>query len=203
MKFDRNGILLADVPDSGVVKRDPDTRSGNPYHDAVSGKFTSGGRRRARPVDRPANVDPAEYQRMLDAVRDAAREFDNPDEGDLREFIAGRANSPDQVDLQNFMRLVIEQRKNDLVDVLDQLMRKSGPLRLGRRKVRVSAPKGFVRKTLNSLQPSDLANIMHRLQARGHSEESIKRFFQNRSRVFDEAFAMLGDASIFNRKRNS
>lgn len=186
MKFDKNGVQLADVPNAGVSSRDADTRSGNANHDLRSGKFASTGRSDQK-KDTPANVDPLEYQRMLDAVRDAAREFDGFDEGDIKEFIDGRANSPDVVDIRQFMEMVTEQRKSDLVDMLDQILRVSGSLRRGRRKVRVSAPKGFIRKSLNSLDADDLANVMHRLEARGHTTEEVERFFEGRSKHLDRA----------------
>jgi hypothetical protein len=186
MRFDRNGVQLANVPNAGVSRRNADTDSGNANHDIRSGKFAPGGRPDQRPTA-PANVDPLEYQRMLDAVRDAAREFDGFDEGDIREFVSGRANAPDVVDIRQFMEMVTEQRKSDLVDMLDQILRVYGSAPRGRRKVRVSAPKGFIRKSLNGLDPDDLANVMHRLEARGHTTEDVERFFEGRTKNLDRA----------------
>jgi hypothetical protein len=181
MKFDTNGVLLADVPNAGVSRTAAGQRSGNPRHDIHSGKFGAGGGGGGAPgTPAPAGADPVEYARMLDAVREAAREFDNPQEGDIRDFIKGRANSPDQVDIQNFMDMVTEQRKSDLVDLLDQNLRASGPMARGRRKVKLSAPKGYVRRLLRQLDPESLGEVMHRLESMGHDTSSLQTFFGSR-----------------------
>lgn len=176
---DENGtpvLLLADVPSAGVSNISTTQKSGNKAHDARSGKFgvTSG----KKPKQQPA--DSKELHRMLAAVRDAAREFDNPSEGDLREFLKGRAAHPDRVDIQNFMEQVKQQRLVDLADMLDQQFRSTGPMKQGRRKVRVSAPRGFVRKSLRNLTPDDVSHIGHLLITRGHSEEEVSKFFADK-----------------------
>lgn len=178
--YDRNGVQLADVPGSGTSRVATTQRSGNKLHDTRSGKFGAGGAG-ARPRQLPnQNVDPVEYARMYDAVREAAREFDDPSEGDLREFLKGRARAPEQVDLANFLSQVVEQRKSDLVDWLDQNLRSSGPLKRGRRKVRISVPKGYIRKLLGSMDEDALGEISHRLEAMGHDQETVDAFFAGR-----------------------
>jgi hypothetical protein len=181
IQMDETGcpVMLADVPGAGVSRVDPDATSGNPRHDIRSGKFGRGGAggRREPP---PANVDPIEYARMIDAVRDAAREFDSPDVGDVKEFLAGRAKAPDKVDIQQFLTLVQEQRKSDAVDILDQQLRSSGVLPRGRRKVRVAAPRGYVRRLIGSLDGDQLGEIMHRLAAKGHDPEDVDKFFNGK-----------------------
>lgn len=182
LTFDReSGVQLADVPNAGVGRRDTNAKSGNPVHDVRSGKFGSGSKKpQVKTPQAPANVDPVEYARMFDAVRDAAREFDDPDEGDIREFISGRANSPETVDIAGFLTQVIEQRKADLVDLLDQAMRSSGKMKRGRRKIKLSAPRGYVRKLVRGLDENQLGEVMHRLEAMGHDAEDVERFFEGR-----------------------
>jgi hypothetical protein len=180
IRFDKNGVRLADVPGSGVSRVDPNATSGNPRHDTRSGKFGAGGGGGGQRRTPPANVDPVEYARMLDAVREAAREFEDPDEGDIRDFLKGRARSPEQVDVTNFLQQVVDQRKNDLVDWIDQQMRSSGPLRRGRRRVRISVPKGYIRRLLGKMDDNALAEIHHRLEAMGHDRSEVERFFEGR-----------------------
>ncbi len=175
------GVELADVPGSGVSNVAPGTPSGNPRHDTRSGKFGSGGgKQRAPTIPTPANVDPLEFGRMTDAVRDAARQFDDFDEGDAQEFLAARARDPDAVDLQAFLDMVRQQHVTDLVDIIDQQLRSSGIKPFGRRTVKVTAPRGYVRKTVKNLSDDEVAQIMHRLESRGHDAKDVDRWFDTR-----------------------
>jgi hypothetical protein len=169
-------VLLADVPGAGVSRAAAGTRSGNPRHDVRSGKFGAGG---APPDPKSAlpNADPVEVNRMMDAVRDAAREFDMPQEGDIREFLAGRAKNPAQVDVKGFLAMVREQIKTDLVDIFDQQMR-TGEQARGRRVVKLSAPKGYLMKTMRSLSSDEVGEIMHRLEARGLDADAVEKRFK-------------------------
>lgn len=178
----RNGlpIELAAVPGSGASRVDPNARSGNPRHDTRSGKFGAGGGSKPKAPQAPANVDPHEYQRMLAAARDAAREFDTPGEGDIREFLAGRARNPDQVDIPGFLQLVRQQRISDMSDMLDQQFRATGPMKQARRKVRVSAPKGFLRKALKDLDQTEIDQLVSVISSRGHDEAEVRKFFEDK-----------------------
>ena len=180
LRFSKDGILLADVPGSGVAKTAVGQKSGNKLHDTRSGKFGSGGGGGRKKVEPPANVDPVEYSRMLDAVREAAREFETMDEGDIKDFLQGRAKAPEQVDIQQFLDAVTQQRKNDLVDWLDQTLRSTGPLKRARRKVRISMPKGYLRKMLGSLDDDSIGELSHRLEAMGHDSADVEAFFEKR-----------------------
>lgn len=174
-------VELADVPGSGASRIDPNATSGNPRHDTRSGKFGAGGGGAKKRTQAPANVDPHEYARMIAAVRDAAREFDDPQEGDIREFLAGRAKNVDQVDIAGFLTLVRQQRLSDIADLLDQQFRSSNEsMAQGRRKVKVSAPKGFLRKALNNLQPSEVDQLVSVVTSRGHDEAEVKKFFEEK-----------------------
>lgn len=183
--FDSNGIQLANVPNAGVARKDPNAASGNPNHDVRSGKFGDGSSKKQ--VKPPANVDPLAYARMMDAVRDAAREFDDPKEGDIREFIKGRATAPEAVDIAAFYAAVQEQRLSDLVDMLDQSMRSGGPMKRGRRKVRLSAPKGYMRKMIGKMDSDNLAQLMHRLEGMGHDRDEVEKFLGGRASAIDDA----------------
>lgn len=180
--FDENGLLIemAEVPNAGViVKRKTGSEIGNKRHDAASGKFAPKGEKLKKESASP-NADPIELKRMYDAARDMAREFDLPEEGDVREFLAGRAKNPAQVDIPSFINLVRENIKNDVLDMLDQKLRKEGALKRGRRTVRVQAPRGYLQRTMRGFSDDDIAELMHRLEARGHEREDIDKLFDRR-----------------------
>lgn len=117
----------------------------------------------------PPGIDPDEWARRMDAVRDAAREFDFHQQGDLHEWLKGRTKrdlDPDELDA--FARDIRAQRIADLVDVIDHSMRRKIALRArGRRMVRVVPPKGFVQRSINGLEDDELSDIVRRLEARG------------------------------------
>lgn len=182
MQFSKDGVLLADVPNAGAARIDPNARSGNARHDIRSGKFAPGSRKKPE-SPAPPNVDAMEYRRMMDAVRDAAREFDNLDVGDLKEFLAARARDSQAVDIEQFSRLVAEQRKADMVDMIDQKMRAGGILPKGRRSVKVSAPRGYLKKSLGALTASDVEEVKHRLVAKGHDQADVDNYFAGRVRT--------------------
>jgi hypothetical protein len=168
-----NPVLLADVPNAGVSRQDPNAKSGNPRHDVRSGKFGAGGGGGKNQPQRPDNIASVDWFRMLDAVREVARQADNLTEADLRDFISARAQNPKAVNLQNFQQLIDQQRIADLVDILDGQMRKDGLRVSGRRNVRLVAPKGHVKKMISNLSEQDLAEVAHRLEARGHDAKHV------------------------------
>jgi hypothetical protein len=181
MRFDDKGnIVLADVPNANVARIASGQKSGNKRHDVRSGKFGAGGASRQRKPDPPNTTDSAGYHRMLDAVRAAAREFDDPSQADIADFIKARATNPDQVDIAQFFQMVVDQRRADLVDLLDHQLRSNGPLASGRRKVRLAAPRGYMKRLLGSMKPEDLSFVMHRLEALGHPSAKVEEFFKGR-----------------------
>ena len=184
VKWNKNGLRLADVPGAGISRQDPNARSGNPRHDIRSGKFGAGGAtKERRPV--PANVDALGYVRMLDAVRDAARRLDTIDEATVQNFIDERANAPEQVDIANFMAMVNEQRKADLVDIIDDAMREAKP---GER-ISLNAPPGLVARFMRALGADQLTEVMTRLEGMGHDAKDVQKFFDSRLEVVEEAKA--------------
>lgn len=182
MRWDRNGLRLADVPGAGISRIDVNAPSGNPRHDIRSGKFGAGGAsRQRRPI--PANVDALAYARMLDAVRTAARTLDTVDEQTIQDFIDERANAPEAVDIQNFMMMVNEQRKADLLDIIDTGLRETEP---GER-ISIQAPPGLVTAYMRSLGPDAVAEIMTRLEGMGHDQKEVQGYFDTRIKVAEEA----------------
>lgn len=127
-----------------------------------------------------ATSGPAEWGRYHDAVREASRSYDNPQEGDIHHFLNARARHPDRVDVAAFGEAVRRQRTADLVDILDHHMRRDGSLPRGSRHIRVQAPKGYVRKALRNSSPEEVAHVRHRLTSIGHSQEHVDKFLSAR-----------------------
>ena len=184
---DENGfpVLLADVAPANISKRAATQKSGNPLHDIRSGKFGAGKTAPQKTVplhgpQAPPNVDPVEWKRFTDAVRTAAREFDNPQISDVQDFINAHAKNPQAVDAQQFLAAVQEQRLNDLVDALDHQLRGAGSIQTGRRRLRIVTPRGYLRKLLNTATPEQMAEVAHRLESLGHDPEQVDKFLKNR-----------------------
>jgi hypothetical protein len=158
----------------------------------------AGSRRRVLPnrasadlVTPDATSGPAEWGRYHDAVREAARSFDDPHEGDIHHFLQARARNPEQVDIGAFHEAVRRQRMADLVDIVDHHMRRDGSLPRGARMVRVQAPRGYMRRVLRNSSPEDLAHLRHRLTSIGHSQESVDSYLAHRAKpdMWDQATA--------------
>jgi len=186
-------ILLAEVPNAGVSSVDPNAKSGNPLHDKNSGKFSEGGGgpQTVNPLSPPDNVDPMEWKRRVDAVRDAAREFDQLAIGDIKEFLAGRSTRElDPGELDQFLADVNEQRITDAVDILDRQIRtKDENFERGRRTVKLQAPRGWVKSVISTLDDDRLAEIINRLQARGHDRAKLEdELLHNRAAVSENRY---------------
>lgn len=135
---------------------------------------------------KPEGVDDREWERRVDAVRDAAREMDFLSEADLREFLQGRAANPEIVDIEAFQRDVDEQRIDDLVDILDYNLReKVNGMRRSRRWVRLVSPKGWTQRVMAQMGDDDLLTISRRLERRGWKRDDLVEHVINR--VSDEA----------------
>ena len=169
-------IELAAVPDAGVTNPDPDAKSGNPNHDVRSGRFGAGSTTARKPQETnapPQGVDAQEWARRLDTVREAAREFDQLLPADLAEWLKGKTTREMSADeVQAFFEDVRAQQLDDLVDILDYKSRTTGR---GRRFVKVTAPRGYTKRTLGSLTDDEIRSLDDRLRARGWSDEDIDR----------------------------
>jgi hypothetical protein len=118
-----------------------------------------------------ASIDPLEVARRGDAVRDAAREFEELSEQDLRERLRGATSRElTAAEVSRFKENVRAQVLDDLVDVLDQNRR--GKLR-SRRTVRVVAPRGYLRKAQRGLSESERSDVEERLRARGWTDQDV------------------------------
>lgn len=125
------------------------------------------------PSSRPATVSVQEWARRQDAVREAAREFEPLADQDVRERLRGVTSKPlTSAEVTRFRVDARHQHVNDLVDVLDQAER--GKLR-ARRTVRLSAPRGYVRRSLSNLAPHESADVRSRLEARGWEPHQLAR----------------------------
>lgn len=189
-------IELADVPNAGTATVDPDAKSGNKKHDTRSGKFAPGGggpnpQETNKP---PGQIDPVEWARRLDAVREAAREFEDMAPADLAEWLQGKVNKDDgsaqltEDEINAFLADVRAQTVDDLVDILDY---KSRQRNRARRFVRVEAPRGYTKLTLGKLTDDELSILDDRLRARGWSDEQIQKDLVNK--LPKEKRAILGD----------
>lgn len=128
---------------------------------------------------KPPAISEEEWQRRLDAVRDAAREFEDLDVGDLREFFTGRAKRELTDDeLRQLVNDVRRQRLDDLVDAIDTLIRSRTTERLGRsrRHVRVKTPRGWINRTFNNLSDDEVNFVLDRLIFRGFKFEDIQKY---------------------------
>lgn len=156
--FDERGLRLADAP--GAVADPPATEEASLPADKKEGDSSAASK--------------TEHMRMMDAVREAAREYDTPTEADIREFVQGRAKDPSKVDIQKFLEMTMDQRQADLIDLLDNHLRQVGPMKRGRRKVRISAPRGYLRRLMRNMDSDSIAQVALRLQSMGHDSETVK-----------------------------
>jgi hypothetical protein len=172
MRWNPQGIRieLASVPNSGQSRIATTQRSGNPRHDTRSGKFGQGGGGRQRPLPNE-NVDRLSYARMLDAVRNAARSLGDLSSGTVEQFIKDHAQAPDQVDLGQFLQQVLDQRKTDMIDLLDHQISGGGQ----KSPVRLISSGGQITQMLGQMQDTDIQEVHDRLLALGHTEDEINK----------------------------
>jgi hypothetical protein len=120
----------------------------------------------------PATSLELELARRRDAVREAAREFELLSEQDVRERLRGATSRPlSEAEVAQFAVDVATQVLDDLVDLMDQMLKGA---KRKRRRVRIQAPRGYVRKALNDRTDQELASLVNRLQARGWTTAQLK-----------------------------
>lgn len=185
--LDSNGFPVLLAPDVELADPSIPVRSGNP-HRAPAGRFgkadprsngsngnsngKGGPARQGQGGPQPAAGSVGEIHRREDAVRDAAREFETFETQDIIDWLRGRITRPlGQAEVAAFERDVRAQQLADISDVLDQMV--LGESR-GRRRVKVRAPKGYLRKTIGALTDEELRQLGERLRARGWSEKQLK-----------------------------
>lgn len=193
------GQVAAQTPTGGVVRRG--ARSGNPNADPGSGQFTSArggaapGRQltvedgavivqQTRTIPQGQTVE--QFEKRQDVVRDLARELDDVDKGDIKEFLK-RYDDVDasKVNIDLLKQDVRAQRLDDLLDILDYQMRsRVEGMRRSRRFVRVQAPAGFTKRVFAGLEDAEVLRLVQRLQGRGWDPEDLTKHVI--SRVSDE-----------------
>jgi len=162
----------------GVIA--PGTESGNPSHDPSTGKFSGPGNKgksKSQGSSSAGVIPQDELDRRFDAVRDAAREIEQFEMGDLKDFLAGRTiRDLSDLELQQFLEDVRNQKISDIVDILDQSLKRGvGRSLRARRFVRVQAPRGFVRKTLGGFADDEVRRVALRLMSKGWSDKELNR----------------------------
>lgn len=144
---------------------------------------------------KPEDVAWDEWHRRSDAVRTLAREFDEVDHGDIREFLVGRTTRElSDEEVGQIRHDVIGQRVSDIADIFDEQLRSTSErLKRSRRTVRVQAPRGWLRRAFNSLDERAVGQVAARLLQRGHDPDAIKEKVVSRHKD-DEARQRLEDA---------
>lgn len=129
-------------------------------------------------TSKPPAVSEEEWQRRLDAVRDAAREFDDFAAADVAEFLEGRLNRQlSDGELRQLADDIRRQRLDDLVDAIDAILRIRIEGRQRRRRhVSVRTPRGWVRKTFNHLSDDEIDFVLDRLLLRGWEVDDVQKY---------------------------
>lgn len=126
----------------------------------------------------PTVVEPIEIARRMDVVREAAREFEDLSDQDVRERLRGLTSRElEASEVAIFRQDVRDQVLDDLVDILHWAHK--GRLRT-RRMVRVVAPKGYVRKAVHGLAEDEFVQVQQRLRALGWGEVEMQALHHHR-----------------------
>lgn len=108
---------------------------------------------------------------VRDALVDAAR--GGLEGKQLTQFLEKRGIQIPPGGMAQFMQLIDEQRKNDLVDYLDQQLRKQTHQSDQIDRVRISVGRGYLRQVFSRYKPDEIKVILQRLEGRGWSEDVI------------------------------
>ena len=170
-------------------------RSGNPYRQQA-GRFGSGpGQTDRRKGARDRRLPPVAGQgrrsldrqrpdviRRRDAVVDAARSIEDlSNKQSLTDFVRRRwagTRALTSMDIQSFVDDVRAQRLEDVVDTLDNRVRE-GVLKKND-SIRVSFPRGWVKRTIRGLSDDEVASVLDRLRARGWTEQQVRQHVVSR-----------------------
>lgn len=135
---------------------------------------------------KPGDVGWDEWQRRQNAVKSLSREYDEVDQGDIREFLKGRTSRDlTEEEIGQLHHDIRSHRVSDITDVLDSQLRSTvDQMKRARRTVRVSAPKGWLKRAFNNLDQKGVEQVVAHLASRGHDPETIKK--RVLSRVSDE-----------------
>jgi hypothetical protein len=135
---------------------------------------------------KPEDVGWDEWQRRHNAVSTLAREYDEVDQGDIREFLKDRTSRDlSEEEISQLHHDIRTHRVGDITDVLDGQLRSTvDQMKRARRTVRVSAPKGWLKRAFNNLDQRGVEQVVARLTSRGHDADIIKK--RVLSRVSDQ-----------------
>lgn len=180
------GQVAPQTTSGAVIQRG--AASGNPNADPASGRFAGKASGRTATVQGndvviiqqtrslPQGMTEELFEKRRDIVADAARELDDMDAGDAKEFLNGRVANLAQVNIDLFLRDVRAQRLDDLVDILDHQMRsRVAGMRRSRRFVRLQAPQGWTKRVFAGLDDNEVMKVVKRLEGRGWDPEDLSK----------------------------
>jgi len=111
---------------------------------------------------------------IRDAIMAAARDLDLVG-GALIAFIEEQVGTKfSREQKKELLRLINEQRINDLIDYLHQNLRKQELNEKDQGKIRILTPRGYIRRTFARLDEIQVQEVLTRLQARGWLESVIQ-----------------------------
>ena len=171
----RDGLKLVDDRfEFETATADPEAAatSGGEAHDSPDGTQPS----QRTTSHKPDDVSPEEWDRRANAIRTLAREFDELDHGDIREYLEGRTTRElTDEEIGQIKHDIMAHRVSDITDVLDEQLRSTSErMRRARRTVRVQAPRGWMRKAFGTLDERAVGQVAARLIQRGHEPEVVK-----------------------------
>lgn len=108
---------------------------------------------------------------IRDAIVDAAR--DGLEGKELQEFLQKRGIDISGGQINQILEAIDQQKKNDVVDYLNQLLRKQVHQENQIDRVRLSVGRGFLRQVFSKYSEDEIKGILDRLSARGWSQDVI------------------------------
>lgn len=168
-----NAATPAEVNFAVVV--DPDTKSGNPNHNAFTGQFGSGGKGKGgvintTPKGSAPTADQLEIDRKYDQIRIAARNLEGVDITAVKNHLDKVTKRPlSEAEVNEFYALVRRQIISDLVTVYDQQKRGNA--------FGLNPDESWKGVRLNSLSPPEKENFMARMMGLGWSKDKLDDIF--------------------------
>jgi hypothetical protein len=117
--------------------------------------------------------------RRRDAVIEAARTLEDLTPAGVEKLVRRRWRGDRAVtpqDVQSFATDARAQRVHDVVDALDFRIRRQVYGRAGSKQMHVSIPRGIISKSLASLDPKEVVDVVTRLRENGWTAQQIKRY---------------------------
>lgn len=187
-KINREGTL--EFENSVTVGIPRVVKSGNPNYDTSTGRFASGTNEQKMPISnlgvlrqsQEVHIDPAAKARRDDVVRFVSRNMPQPTITQVRDYLRNKTKR--ELDDHEILNIIVEaeqMRSNDVVDVIDGLIKKQGWRSVfGKNGVAIKATRGWLKSQLASLTDAQIYDVYRRLISRGNSEEQIYKGFIKR-----------------------